>query len=86
MSVTSTEILRAQSESGVSDGISFPPGDLCSDEPPLESDLHRNQIDLLIQLPRRFWHDRQNFYVSGNLTIYEKLAARLRELGINPQA
>mgnify|MGYP006291358763 FL=1 len=86
MSVTSTETLRAQTESGEADGISFPPGDLCSDEPPLESDLHRDQIDRLMQLLRRFWHDRQNFYVSGNLTIYEKLAARLRELDTNPQA
>ena len=30
--------------------IAFPPGDLWSDEPPLESDLHRQQIDLLIRL------------------------------------
>ncbi len=52
------------------DDIIFPPGDLWSDEPPLESDLHRKQIDLLIRLLEWLWRDRQDFYVSGNLTIY----------------
>lgn len=51
--------------------IVFPPSDLYSDEPPLESDLHRDQIDLLIRLLR--WYERgkrQDLYVSGNLTVY----------------
>jgi len=52
------------------DLITFPPGDLWSDEPPLESDLHREQIELLIRLLKWHWRSRQNFYVSGNLTIY----------------
>jgi hypothetical protein len=30
------------------DTIVFPPIDLGSDEPPLESDLHRDEIELLI--------------------------------------
>jgi Uma2 family endonuclease len=50
--------------------VQFPPGDLWSDEPPLESDLHREQIELLIRLLKWWWRDRQDFYVSGNLTIY----------------
>ena len=50
--------------------VAFPPSDLYSDEPPLETDLHRDQIDLLIRLLRSLWHDRQDFYVSGNITIY----------------
>jgi Uma2 family endonuclease len=50
--------------------VVFPPGDLYSDEPPLESDLHRDQIDLLIHLLRSLWSERQDFYVTGNLTIY----------------
>lgn len=59
----------------ISDNISeeeviFPPGDILSDEPPLESDLHREQIDLLIRLLKLWWRDRQDFYASGNLTIY----------------
>lgn len=36
----------------------------------MESDLHRDQINLLIHLLRSLWHDRQDFYVSGNITIY----------------
>jgi Uma2 family endonuclease len=50
--------------------IIFPSADLYSDEPPLESDLHREQIDLLIRLLKWWWRDRNDFYVTGNLTIY----------------
>ncbi|NER94755.1 MAG: Uma2 family endonuclease [Symploca sp. SIO1B1] len=50
--------------------IIFPPSDLESNEPPLESDLHRDQIDLLIRLLRWYWQQRHDFYVSGNVTIY----------------
>ncbi|MEH2320732.1 Uma2 family endonuclease [Nostoc sp.] len=59
----------------ISDGLTedeviFPPGDILSDEPPLESDLHREQIDLLIRILKLWWRERQDFYASGNLTIY----------------
>ncbi len=54
----------------VTEGIPFPSGELWSDEPPLESDWHREQIELLIRLLRWYWHDRPDFYVTGNLTIY----------------
>ncbi|MEH2161995.1 MAG: Uma2 family endonuclease [Nostoc sp.] len=54
----------------VTNSIIFPPGDIYSDEPPLESDLHREQIDLLIRLIKSWWRDRQDFYATGNLTIY----------------
>jgi Uma2 family endonuclease len=47
-----------------------PPCNLYSDEPPLETDLHRRQIDLLIRLLEYWWRDRDNFYISGNLTVY----------------
>ena len=50
--------------------ITFPPGDLWSDEPPLESDLHRKQIEILIGSLEYWWQSRQDFYASGNLTIY----------------
>lgn len=50
--------------------IELPPGNLYSDEPPLETDFHRNQIDLLIRLLKYWWQDRQDFYISGNLTVY----------------
>lgn len=52
------------------DEVIFPPSDLWSDEPPLESDLHRDQIDLLISILKLFWRDRNDFYATGNLTIY----------------
>jgi Uma2 family endonuclease len=52
------------------DDIQWPPCDLLSDEPPLETDFHRDQIDLLLRLIKSFWQDRQDFYASGNLTIY----------------
>jgi Uma2 family endonuclease len=50
--------------------VIFPPSDLYSDEPPLETDLHRLQITLLIQCLEWLWGDRNDFYASGNLTIY----------------
>ena len=50
--------------------IAFPPGNLWSDEPNLESDLHRDQIDLLIRLIKWYWRNRNDFYATGNLTVY----------------
>lgn len=52
------------------EGVSLPPCDLYSDEPPLESELHLRQLMLLIQCLEAWWHDRQDFYAFGNLTIY----------------
>jgi Uma2 family endonuclease len=52
------------------DDATPPPCNLYSDEPPLETDLHRRQIDLLIRLLEYWWRDRDNFYISGNLTVY----------------
>ena len=48
----------------------FPPGDLESDEPPLESELHLRQLMLLIQCLDWWWRDRNDFYACGNMTIY----------------
>lgn len=70
MSVPTTEVLQSQPAQAVPQDMIFPPGDLYSDEPPLETDLHRDQIDLLIRLLKWLWQDRSDFYVSGNLTIY----------------
>jgi Uma2 family endonuclease len=50
--------------------IIIPPCDLWSDEPPLESDLHREQIELLLACLKWWWRERTDFYASGNLTIY----------------
>ncbi|NEQ98927.1 MAG: Uma2 family endonuclease [Cyanothece sp. SIO2G6] len=41
-----------------------------SDEPELESDFHRDQIDLLLRLMRWYWRDRNDVYCSGNTTVY----------------
>ncbi|MDY6786468.1 MAG: Uma2 family endonuclease, partial [Cyanobacteriota bacterium] len=50
--------------------VIFPPRDLYSDEPPLESDLHLEQIALLLQCLKWRWRERNDFYCAGNLTIY----------------
>ena len=47
-----------------------PPTDLWSDEPPLESDLHLQQIILLLTSLDWLWQDKNDYYASGNLTIY----------------
>ncbi len=52
------------------EAIAFPPSDLMSNEPPLESELHLRQLVLLIQCLEWWWRDRQDFYAFGNLTIY----------------
>jgi len=61
---------RPELGEAIADEIELPPSNLYSDEPPLETDFHRNQIDLLIRLLQHWWHDRQDFYISGNLTVY----------------
>jgi Uma2 family endonuclease len=57
-------------EEEVADDAVLLPTNLYSDEPPLETDFHRRQIDLLIRLLEFWWHDRLDFYISGNLTVY----------------
>jgi Uma2 family endonuclease len=64
------EQLPDVSEAAVLDDIKIPPANLYSDEPPLETDFHREQIDLLIRLLKYWWQDRPDFYISGNLTVY----------------
>jgi Uma2 family endonuclease len=48
----------------------FPPGNLLSDEPPLETEFHLRQLFLLFSSLEWLWRDRQDFYCAGNLTIY----------------
>uniref|UniRef100_B8HMJ2 Putative restriction endonuclease domain-containing protein n=1 Tax=Cyanothece sp. (strain PCC 7425 / ATCC 29141) TaxID=395961 RepID=B8HMJ2_CYAP4 len=50
--------------------IQFPPSDLLSEEPPLETELHLRQLMLLIQCLEAWWSARNDFYAFGNLTIY----------------
>ena len=50
--------------------IIFPAGEFWSNEPPLESNLHLQQIILLIKSLEWFWQQRDNYFAAGNLTIY----------------
>jgi Uma2 family endonuclease len=50
-----------------------------SDEPDLESDFHREQIYLLLQLLKYYWRNRNDVYCSGNTSVYydpEQLTTR----------
>jgi len=53
--------------------VIFPPSNLESDEPPLESSLHLQQMLLLIQCLNWWWRDINkinNYFVGGNMTVY----------------
>ncbi|MBC8123255.1 MAG: Uma2 family endonuclease [Gemmatimonadaceae bacterium] len=45
----------------------------------MESDWHRKQMQVLIESLESHWRDRQDFYCSGNLTIYYSLTQRKSE-------
>lgn len=57
-------------EQAAADGVVFPPSDLPSNEPPLESSLHLYQILLLLSCLNWFWKDRNDYFATGNLTVY----------------
>lgn len=66
-------------QKGISEGVNFPfdapgatgaTGDLYSDEPVLETELHLRQIILLLTCLEWLWRDKNDFYAAGNLTIY----------------
>lgn len=61
------------------ENVIFPQGDLYSDEPPLESELHLRQIILLLTCLEWLWQDRNDFYAAGNLTIYYSHKKRRNE-------
>lgn len=50
--------------------VIFPPGDLYSDEPPLETYLHLQQMLLLLKCLEWWWRNHNDFFAAGNLTIY----------------
>uniref|UniRef100_B8HML6 Putative restriction endonuclease domain-containing protein n=1 Tax=Cyanothece sp. (strain PCC 7425 / ATCC 29141) TaxID=395961 RepID=B8HML6_CYAP4 len=64
--------------------IQFPPGDLWSDEPPLETELHLRQLMLLIQCLEAWWSQRNDFYAFGNLTVYYSPQQRKSEFFRGP--
>ena len=53
--------------------VIFPPRDLYSDEPPLETDLHLRQIFLLMQCLEWLWHRSRD-----TLTLTKALNCRVR--------
>lgn len=59
-----------ETQQGISSDVIFPPSDLYSDEPPLETELHLRQIILLLKCLEWLWRDRNDFYAAVNLTIY----------------
>ena len=63
----------------VTENVIVPPGDLYSDEPPLESELHLRQIILLLNCLEWLWQDKNDFYAAGNLTIYYSQNQRRNE-------
>ncbi len=54
----------------ISENVILPLGDLYSDEPPVETELHLDQILLFLKCLKWLWRDRNDFYAAGNLTIY----------------
>ncbi|MDX2217139.1 MAG: Uma2 family endonuclease [Oculatellaceae cyanobacterium bins.114] len=60
-------------------GVVFPPGGLYSNEPPLESYLHLQQMMLLIKCLDWLWQDRNDYFAAGNLTIYYSSQRRKSE-------
>ncbi|MGB7443358.1 MAG: Uma2 family endonuclease [Coleofasciculaceae cyanobacterium] len=50
--------------------VIFPPGEIESNEPPLETYLHLQQMLLLIKCLDWLWRERNDYFATGNLTIY----------------
>lgn len=70
-SPTTAETLAHPPEEKAGDaGILWPPSDLYSDEPPLETTLHLQQMMLLLNCLHWFWKDRNDYFAAGNLTVY----------------
>lgn len=57
-------------QSSQPDAPIFPPRDLLSDEPPLETYRHLKQLILLLTSLERLWQNRQDFFVGGNMSVY----------------
>ncbi len=70
MPLSATESTQAIDDEAQLDGVVFPPGDLYSDEPPLETYLHLQQMILLIKCLDWLWKDRSDYFSAGNLTVY----------------
>jgi len=70
MMITQALELQSNALEDISEDIIFPPSDLYSDEPPVETELHLRQIILLFKCLEWLWKERTDFYAVGNLSIY----------------
>ncbi|MDB9525266.1 Uma2 family endonuclease [Oscillatoria sp. CS-180] len=70
MTVPATDLTETPTQQTVSDAVTCPPCDLASDEPPLETYQHLQQLLLLIKCLDWLWKDRTDYFAAGNLTIY----------------
>ncbi|MCZ8025290.1 MAG: Uma2 family endonuclease [Microcystis sp. M53603_WE2] len=52
------------------DEVKFPPRDIWSEEPSLESYAHLQQILILLQCLEWLWQERNDYFAAANLTIY----------------
>lgn len=52
------------------DEVKFPPRDIWSEEPPLASYAHLQQILILLQCLEWLWQDRNDYFAAANLSIY----------------
>lgn len=52
------------------DEVKFPPRDIWSEEPSLESYAHLQQILILLQSLEWLWQDRNDYFAAANLSIY----------------
>lgn len=57
----------------------FPPSDLLSEEPQLETYRHLKQLILLLTCLERLWSNRNDFFAGGNLSIYYSSRQRKSE-------
>ncbi|MEO0947376.1 MAG: Uma2 family endonuclease [Cyanobacteria bacterium J06641_5] len=61
--------IKISSSSAPADVI-FPSGEPYSNEPPLETELHLQQMILLLNCLHWLWRDRGDYFAAGNLSIY----------------
>jgi Uma2 family endonuclease len=54
----------------ITENVIVPSSDLLSDEPPMETYLHLQQMILLLKCLEWRWRNQQDFFAAGNLTIY----------------
>jgi Uma2 family endonuclease len=72
----STDSTQVEPDGIQLDGIVFPPSDLDSNEPPLETYQHLQQMQLLITCLDWLWKDRTDYFSAGNLTVYYSFPQR----------